>query len=934
MTRDDQVLDVVVPGDLRAYEARYRDRIAFDSVAWGSHCVDCFPSNCRYRVFIRDGKVVREEIAGPHPDRVEPDGAFPDVYPQGCNKGAAWSKQLDAGDRLLYPLRRVGERGSGQWERITWEEALDTVADGMIDAIEAHGPSSILREGTPEIVGSVGTERLMGMIGATTTDLNASISDFAPGIHLTMGKSFLWPDEPSAFESELVLFWHTNPVYTFMTFYHYFVEARYKGAELVLIGPDVSPSHTHMDYHLPVAPGSDAALTLAMCQVIVSEDLIDDEFVASQTDLSLLVRADTQRFLRGSDLDPTARDDQFFHLDDNGEVVEAARGTLVPEGYNPRLAGEAEVTLADGTSVWVRPLMARMREHLDAYRPEDVVETTGIAAGTIRMLARKVAGRRTKIWMGMSSNKAYHSDLYQRSMLLLLALTGNWGRPGTGYNNWASGQIDGWSIQGAKSRPGAEGAEEVLNLLDGAEDMFLASDPDMTSEQAAFDTMRLSSRMGMPLAVPPAFIWYWHAGFRELWNRPGYGDPAMTRTFDAYLADAVAEGWWDHAMPNGAGSPPRVLIECGGNIVRRTRGGRNTVLEHLWPNLDLVVTVDVRMSSTALWSDIVLPAAQHYEKVGLDIPLFHLTMTDEAVPPAGESRPEWEIFTDLARALARRAAARGVESFTLPTGVERSFAELPDLFTLRGAFETNEQVHDEVVRDTAYAGLIDPDTDLSTLRRHGQVRFRQWGRTFMGKAHACDWPEEDEIANPLEHHVRDGSPYPTLTRRAQFLIEHPWFVEVGEDLPVHKDMPTMGGDHTHILSSGHNRWSIHAMNMGNPLLLETHRGEPHVVIHPEDASVAGIEDHAPVRLSNDVGAFEVRAKLSPAQRPGSVTVYNGWDPHMFADWGGPNDVSPGMVKHLNLAAGYGHVDHAPLGWQPVPVDRGVRVSIQPVLDRS
>ena len=55
----------------------------------------------------------------------------------------------------------------------------------------------------------------------------------------------------------------------------------------------------------------------------------------------------------------------------------------------------------------------------------------------------------------------------------------------------------------------------------------------------------------------------------------------------------------------------------------------------------------------------------------------------------------------------------------------------------------------------------------------------------------------------------------------------------------------MGGDHTHILSSGHNRWSVHAMNMGNPLLLETHRGEPHVVIHPGDAAAAGIDDHDP-----------------------------------------------------------------------------------------
>ena len=140
----------------------------------------------------------------------------------------------------------------------------------------------------------------------------------------------------------------------------------------------------------------------------------------------------------------------------------------------------------------------------------------------------------------------------------------------------------------------------------------------------------------------------------------------------------------------------------------------------------------------------------------------------------------------------------------------------------------------------------------------------------------------------------------------------------------------MGGEHTHILSSGHNRWSVHAMNMGNPLLLETHRGEPHVVINPADADAAGIADHDRVRVFNDVGSFVVRAKLSGGQQPGAVTVYNGWDPHMFAGWGGPNDVSPGMVKHLNLAAGYGHVDYAPLGWQPVPVDRGVRVSLEPL----
>lgn len=914
---------------IRSGERRYRARTEFDSVAWGSHCSDCFPSNCRYNVFVRDGKVVREEIAGPRPDRPTPKG-FPDDSPRGCNKGAAWSAQLDAPDRLLYPLRRVGPRGSGEWERISWDEALDAVADGLIDAIEEHGPQSILREGTPEMAATFACERLMGLLGGTSTDVNGALSDFAPGLHITLGHSHLYQDEPSWFEADLILVWFANPAYTYMTFFHYLVEARYRGAEIVLVSPDVSPSHSHADYHVPVAPGSDAAFALAMCQVIVEEGLVDEGFVRTQTDLALLERTDTRRFLRASDLPAGGRDDQFFHLDEHGRVVEASRGDLLPDGYTPALSGRATVTLADGAEVDVRPVMARLAEHLDAYRPERVAVTTGVHPDVVRLVARRVAAKRTKIFNGMGSNKAFHGDLVQRSMLLLLALTGNWGRKGTGINHWANAQIDGWMIQSAKSKPGPEGAEEILSGLEMFSGMLAADDPATTPEITAFEVMRSTLQAPRPAMVPPAFIWYWHMGHRDLWNEPVNGDPARPRRFDDYVDEAIEQGWWKHVTPLGPDTPPRVLIECGGNIVRRTRGGSHTVLEHLWPKLDLVVTIDFRMSATALWSDIVLPAAQFYEKVALDMPTYYFTMTDEAVPPAGEAKPEWEMFRLLCEAIARRAEARGLDTFPHPDGTGPRYADLPARFTLDGAWLTDEQVNDEIVRDAAYSGILPPGSDLSTMREHGQMRFTDWGRGFMALSHACPWPAEDEIANPLEDHVERGAPYPTLTRRAQFLIDHPWFAEAGEDLPVHKDIPTMGGDHPFMLLSGHNRWSVHAMNMGNPVLLQTHRGEPHAVVNDLDAARLGLADHDRVRVSNDVGSFVVRVKTTGAQRPGVVTVYNGWDPHMFEGWNGTNDVSPGMVKHLGFVGGYGHLDYAPIGWQPVPADRGVRVRLEPV----
>lgn len=390
--------------DVRSGEGRYRARTDFDSVAWGSHCVDCFPSNCRYHVFVKDGKVLREEVPNPRPDRPEPKG-FPDDSPRGCNRGAAWSAQLDAGDRLLYPMRRVGERGSGEWERITWEEALDAVADGIIDAIAEYGPRTILREGTPEMAATIACERLIEMLGGTSTDVNGALADFAPGLHLTIGHSHIYQDEPSFFLADTILIWHANPVYTYVSFYHYLTEARYRGAQVVIISPDVSPSHMHADAHMPVHPGSDPALALAMCQVIVAEGLVDEQFVREQTDLALVVRSDTQRFLRASDLDPDGRDDQFFHLTPEGEIVEASRANLLPDGYTPSLAGECEVVLAGGERVEVRPAWVRLVDLLDGYRPEESEAITGVHPEAVRTVARRVATTKTRLWMGMGSNK-------------------------------------------------------------------------------------------------------------------------------------------------------------------------------------------------------------------------------------------------------------------------------------------------------------------------------------------------------------------------------------------------------------------------------------------------------------------------------------------------------------------------------------------------
>jgi anaerobic selenocysteine-containing dehydrogenase len=132
------------------------------------------------------------------------------------------------------------------------------------------------------------------------------------------------------------------------------------------------------------------------------------------------------------------------------------------------------------------------------------------------------------------------------------------------------------------------------------------------------------------------------------------------------------------------------------------------------------------------------------------------------------------------------------------------------------------------------------------------------------------------------------------------------------------------------MTSGHNRWSVHSMNIVNRVLLETHRGRPNIVMNPDDAARLGIEDDEEVEVSNDMGVFITPVKFSPGVRPGQIVSYNGWEPYQYKTWKGASDAETGMVKWLHFAGGEGHLRYWPMQWQPVPFDRGIRVNVSKV----
>jgi len=851
------------------------------------------------------------------------------MNPMGCQKGVGWTRLLDGPERVLYPLRRDGERGEGRWRRVSWDDACTEIADAVLDAIDEVGPESIVAPsgGNVGVLAIAARGKFMHLLGGLMTDPNAETSDFAAGYYLTWGTFDLESSVDDWFHSDVLLIWFSNPAYTRIPHVHYVAEARYRGCEVITIAPDVSPSAISSDMHLPVRPGMDAALALSMCQVMVSEDLIDRGFVVQQTDLPLLVDPETQRYLRESDFVEGGSDERFYVWDSatNAPAL-APRGTLCWGDIVPALEGKFAVDTLSG-AVQVTTVFSLVAGRLDRYTPEKAAEICGLAPSVIRDLARKVARGRTNILGSLGgASKHYHGDLIERSQCLLLALSGNWGKQGTGARAWGAGYLDGLITFAMKKQRGPEEAVRIFDARDAALQAAMAQDPSLTEKIWAVDMMR--SGTATDGFVPPVFLWHRFAGYRDVWRRGDWHDPTMARPFDSYWQEAIDKGWWAPVDLPREDQPPRVLIECGGNVLRRTRGGAKMLLEHLWPELNMVVTMDVRMSATAAQSDIVLPISQQYEKPEFGIPtahVMHLTFSDKSTQSPGEAVDEWEAFRRIAEKIQQRARERNFGEHRAQ-GRRRDCKAMHDRFTADGVFVDSETVMDEILRDSALSGTVAENASLAEVRRKGFFRWQGLGIMPRALSQATD-PKPDETFAPFRRHVEDAEPYPTLTRRAQFLIDHPWFIEADEHLPIHKDPPPAGGDHPFLVSSGHNRWSIHSLNISNPLMMQTYRGEPHIVINDRDAAGIGVADGDWVRVHNDRGEFRSRVRTSPGARPGQVIMYNGFDNSQFPEWAGPNDAEPGMFKWLHLAGGYGHLSYSSCAWQPCPGMRNTRVAI-------
>ena len=520
-----------------------------------------------------------------------------------CVKGKAAPEIAAHPDRLRYPLKRIGAKGASDpgWERIDWDEALDTVADRLRALARDHGPESVafssVSPSTSAIVDCVDwIQRLQRAYGSP--NLVTSMELCGWGRYLaslyTYGASVPGEYMPDLDAAGCILFWGYNPTVSRLAHATATKAALRRGAKLVVVDPRRVGLAAKADPWLQVRPGTDAALALAITNVMIERGWYDEPFVRRWTNGPLLVRTDTGRLLRASDL--VASGDPGHHVawdEAAGQPVvvdPAARGSDVGDHGRLALTGTVEVTTVGGV-VACRPAFDLVAEQCRNTPPAVAEGITGVPALEIQRTAQVLWERRPVAfytWSGLEQ----HSGTTQiiRAINVLYALTGC---------------LDG---------PGG-------NVL------FTPVPTNPIAGRELLDPAQRAKAIGVS-------------------DRP---------LGPARFEFVTGEDFYTAAL-EGRPYRARGLVSFGSNLLMAhgdSARGRSALQA-----LDFHVHLDMFMSPTAEQADVVLPVTGAFEGEGLKVG-FEVSQEAESlvqlraplVPPVGESRRDIDVIFDLATRL-------------------------------------------------------------------------------------------------------------------------------------------------------------------------------------------------------------------------------------------------------------------------------------------
>ena len=553
-------------------------------------CALCV-SRCGATAIVENGAFVALE-----PDPSHPTGEAV------CVKGKAAPELVYHPQRLLHPLKRTRPKGEPDpgWERISWDEALDTTAMRLRGLARESGPESVVFSSASPSTSAMSDavdwlQRLRRAFGSPNFIVSMELCGW--GRYLapiyTFGAPVPGGYMPDLEDAGCILYWGYNPAVARLVHATSTVAALKRGARLIVVDPRRAGLARKADHWLGVRPGTDGALALAIAHVLIDRGWFDRDFVVRWTNAPLLVRTDTGRLLRESDLTPSGEATRYVAWSEVGQtavIYDPHRGADDADGGPLALFGEMTIATAGG-DVGCRPVFQLVADRCRRFDPRSAEAVCGVSAEDIEGAARTLWESRPVAYYAWSGVEQ-HGNATQavRAIAQLYALTG-------------SLDVRGGNVQFSAVPSNPIAGEELLSATQRAKALGLPDRP-LGPSRWEFVTSE------------------------ELYTAALEARPYRVRGLVGFGAN---------------------LVMAHADSVR----GRDALAA-----LDFYVHTDLFMTPSAQLADIVLPAATPFEtdalRIGFEVSQdaqSFVQLRRAVVPPRGEARADIQIVFDLARRL-------------------------------------------------------------------------------------------------------------------------------------------------------------------------------------------------------------------------------------------------------------------------------------------
>jgi anaerobic selenocysteine-containing dehydrogenase len=755
---------------------------------------------CGVLAYVRDGKLVKVEGDPDHP------------WNQGrlCPRCLAMTQYVYHPDRLTRPLKRVGKRGEGKWQEISWDEAFDLIEKRLGKIRQEFGAESVIfAMGTGRDIGpwicllayAYGSPNVMfSLSGVACYSPRIAAVETVQGDYCIPDAAQWLPqryDDPKYKIPECLVVWGYNIGASCPDniFGHWIIDLMKRGTKIISIEPRLTWFASRADKWLRLRPGTDGALAMGFLNVIINEGLYDKNFVEKWTNAAHLIRGDSGKLLRESDLIEGGSPDNFVAWDTKTKkpVVWDSRNVEYKSPHAkpaPALEGEFKVSLADGSRIPVKTVWTAFCKEVDNYPLKRVAEITWLPQEDILEAARLYArSKPASIQWGVAIDMTPAITPTAQAINALWCLTGNLDTPGGNViSRYAFDAV-------AYALPGAKG---VIRL-----------------ESEEIDKKRIGADRYGPLNK---FIWRAHT------------DLVLEQIFSG-KPYPIKGLWMQTCNPlAGIGLEPKKWAEA-------------------LKKLDFVVAVDLFMTPSAQFADVVLPAASFLEKDGVRTWWTPLQSINKAIT-VGECKPDVEINFELAKRLNPNLRWKNInelfDEIIKPSGM--TFKQLQ----ARG-WALPPEGHPSAPYHRFERGLLRPDRKPGFQTPSGRVELYSSLRE--------EWGLES-----LPHY------------------EEPPFTPVSQP-KLYKKYPL-------ILSTGRRSPVYFASEHRNIPWLRQIDPDPLIEIHPETARAHGVGEGEWVWVENWLGRCKLKAKLTPVVPRWMVMATHGWwfpekpgaEPSLFGVW--------------------------------------------------